>query len=229
MEESMEDLFLDGLKFDVLGLIPVITQDYENGQVLMLAYANREAMELTLSKGTVHYYSRSRQELWHKGATSGHFQEVKEIFYDCDKDTVLIKVKQVGAACHTGNRSCFYRSLNNENIEEDLSNNSQVLLELYDLVTDRQQNPKEGSYTNYLLNQGIDKILKKVGEEATETIIAAKNGSTEETVEETSDLLYHLTVMLRNQNISWDTVFEVLRKRELKEGNLKAFHSKGNI
>ena len=161
------------LKLNSDGMIPVVVQDYKNLEVLMVAYMNREAFEKTVESGKMTYWSRSRNELWQKGATSGHVQYVKQLSIDCDNDTILAKVQQIGAACHTGNRSCFYREILKKDYHE--TNPAIVFDHLYKLIEDRKQHPKEGSYTNYLLEQGIDKILKKVGEEATEIIIAAKN------------------------------------------------------
>ena len=154
------------LKLNSDGMIPVVVQDYKNLEVLMVAYMNREAFEKTVESGKMTYWSRSRNELWQKGATSGHVQYVKQLSIDCDNDTILAKVQQIGAACHTGNRSCFYREILKKDYHE--TNPAIVFDHLYKLIEDRKQHPKEGSYTNYLLEQGIDKILKKVGEEATE-------------------------------------------------------------
>lgn len=193
------------------GLVPVIAQDYKTNEVLMLAYMNEEAFRTTLSVGKMTYYSRSRQELWTKGMTSGHFQYVKSLAIDCDKDTILAKVSQVGAACHTGNRSCFYTEL----VQDDYSrkNPQEVFEREYSTILDRKLHPKEGSYTNYLFDKGIDKILKKVGEEATEIVIAAKNPDAEEIKYEIADFLYHMMVMMVEKGISWDEVLEELSQR----------------
>jgi phosphoribosyl-ATP pyrophosphohydrolase/phosphoribosyl-AMP cyclohydrolase len=193
------------------GLIPVIAQDYRTNEVLMLAYMNEEAFYTTLSLGKMTYYSRSRQELWTKGVTSGHFQYVKSLSIDCDKDTILAKVSQVGAACHTGNHSCFYTDLVKE--ESPKQNPQEVFEREYNIILDRKKNPKEGSYTNYLFDKGIDKILKKVGEEATEIVIAAKNPDAEEIKYEIADFLYHMMVMMVEKGISWDEVLEELSQR----------------
>ena len=155
------------------GLIPVVVQDYKTDEVLMLAYMNEEAFQTTLDSGKMTYWSRSRQELWTKGLTSGHVQYVKSLTLDCDNDTILAKVAQVGAACHTGNKTCFFKPLMKK--EYDDTNPLRVFQEVYDVILDRKEHPKEGSYTNYLFDKGIDKILKKVGEECTEIVIAAKN------------------------------------------------------
>ena len=168
----------ENLKKNSDGLIPVIVQDYTTNDVLMCAYMNEEAFHATINCGKMTYYSRSRQELWMKGETSGHIQYVKELTADCDFDTILAKVSQVGVACHTGNPSCFFNEIvKKEYIEK---NPLKVFETVYNIIEDRKNNPKEGSYTNYLFDKGIDKILKKVGEECTEIVIAAKNPDPEE-------------------------------------------------
>ncbi len=202
-------------------LIPAIIQEKSTGEVLMLAYMNRESMQKTFETGYTWFWSRSRQELWNKGATSGHLQKVIDIYADCDDDTLLITVEQTGAACHTGNHSCFFKKLNEENFN---MNDREVLEALYATVENRRDNPKEGSYTCYLLDKGIDKILKKVGEECSETIIAAKNDDNSETVYEIADLIYHLTVMMVKLGIPLEDVLAELEKRSEKTGNLKKFH-----
>lgn len=193
------------------GLIPVITQDYKSKEVLMLAYMNKEAYEKTLETHKVHYYSRSRQKLWLKGETSGHYQHVKSIKLDCDSDTLLIEIEQEGVACHTGNTTCFYTMLLKVADETKLDLN--ILYDVFDTILDRKNNPKEGSYTNYLFDKGIDKILKKVGEETAEVIIGAKNKGKEEVVYEISDLLYHLMVLMVEKNVTWSNILEELSKR----------------
>ena len=166
------------LKLNPSGLIPVIVQDYKTNEVLMLAYMNKEAFNHTVKSGRMTYYSRSRKELWIKGETSGHYQYLKSLTVDCDKDTLLAKVEQIGAACHTGSRSCFFQQIVGN--DYDTTNPLQVFESVYGTIMNRKENPKEGSYTNYLFDKGIDKILKKVGEEATEIVIAAKNPNPEE-------------------------------------------------
>lgn len=161
------------------GLVPVIVQDYRTGEVLMMAYMDEEAYQETIGSGRMHYYSRSRRTLWLKGETSGHFQYVKSLAADCDMDTILAKVSQVGVACHTGARSCFFNEITRKEYEET-NNPLQVLGEVLDIIRDRKIHPKEGSYTNYLFEKGLDKILKKLGEEATEIVIAAKNPNANE-------------------------------------------------
>ncbi|MBR6307334.1 MAG: bifunctional phosphoribosyl-AMP cyclohydrolase/phosphoribosyl-ATP diphosphatase HisIE [Lachnospiraceae bacterium] len=193
------------------GLIPVIVQDYKTNEVLMLAYMNEEAYEKTLKSGTMTYFSRSRQSLWLKGETSGHFQYVKSLSYDCDADTLLAKVEQIGAACHTGAYSCFFNDILTYDFEE--KSPLSVLTDVYDVIMDRKVNPKEGSYTNYLFDKGIDKILKKVGEEATEIVIAAKNPNPNEIKYEISDFLYHVMVLMAEKGVTWDEIMKELANR----------------
>ncbi len=193
------------------GLIPCIVQDYRNDQVLMMAWMNKESFQKTLETGRMTYYSRSRQSLWTKGETSGHYQYVKSMAIDCDNDTLLAKVSQIGAACHTGNRSCFYRPLVETHYDD--TNPLHVFQDVYDVILDRKEHPKEGSYTNYLFDKGIDKILKKVGEENTEIIIAAKNPDPEEIKYEISDYLYHLMVLMAERGVTWDDITSELARR----------------
>ena len=193
------------------GLIPVVVQDYKTNEVLMLAYMNEEAFDNTIKTGRMTYYSRSRKELWIKGLTSGHYQYVKSLSIDCDNDTLLAKVKQIGAACHTGKRSCFYTELVKK--EYDDANPLMVFEEVFNVIKDRKANPKEGSYTNYLFDKGIDKILKKVGEEATEIVIAAKNPDKEEIKYEISDFLYHVMVLMAEKEVSWEDITRELARR----------------
>ena len=193
------------------GLIPVIVQDYKTNEVLMMAYMNEEAFDNTVKTGRMTYYSRSRQCQWVKGETSGHFQYVKSLAVDCDKDTLLAKVEQIGAACHTGNRSCFYTTI--VGADYDAKNPLQVFESVYNTIMDRKENPKEGSYTNYLFEKGIDKILKKVGEEATEIVIAAKNPNPEEIKYEISDFLYHAMVLMVERGVTWEDITNELADR----------------
>ena len=214
---------LEQIKFDSNGLVPVITQDYKTNEVLMMAYMNEEAFIKSMETGKVHYFSRSRNKLWLKGETSGHFQIIKSVNLDCDGDALLIKVEQVEAACHTGHYSCFYRELNKDGtkvISEKVfdekkvyGDKARILKEVYDVIVDRKINPKEGSYTNYLFEKGIDKILKKVGEEAAEVIIASKNTDNGEVIYEISDLIYHLSVLMVERGITFDDIFDELAKR----------------
>jgi phosphoribosyl-ATP pyrophosphohydrolase/phosphoribosyl-AMP cyclohydrolase len=202
------------LKFDEKGLIPAVIQDADTGSVLMMAYMNRDSLTKSAELGQVVFFSRSRQCLWHKGAESGNFLNIVSIAADCDFDTLLIKVRLsgAGAACHTGEYSCFFNKVNG-NVFERSHNKKQILFAVYDTVADRKENPAAGSYTNYLLDKGIDKILKKVGEESAETIIAAKNNSKEEVIYETADLMYHLSVMLFDRGVKWADIFGELEKR----------------
>lgn len=197
-------------KLNTEGLLPVITQDYKTGEVLMMAYMNEQAFNDTIKTGTMTYYSRSRQSLWVKGETSGHYQYVKSLTIDCDKDTMLAQVDQIGAACHTGNPSCFFTPLAGENDEKKPL---KVFESVYATILDRKENPREGSYTNYLFDKGIDKILKKVGEEASELIIAAKNPNPEEIKYELSDFLYHAMVLMVEKGITWDDIVQELAER----------------
>ncbi len=193
------------------GMVPVIAQDYKTGEVLMLAYMTDEAFKATLETGKMTYFSRSRNELWCKGETSGHFQYVKHLMIDCDSDTILAKVKQVGAACHTGNQTCFYTDL--AKYEYDAVNPLTVFNDVYNVIMDRKLHPKEGSYTNYLFDKGIDKILKKCGEEATEIVIAAKNPDSEELKYEIADFMYHMMVLMAECGLDWDDVTKELTHR----------------
>lgn len=193
------------------GMIPVVVQDYKTFEVLQVAYMNREAYEHTLLTGKMTYYSRTRQELWIKGETSGHYQYVKELHVDCDRDTILAKVSQVGAACHTGKYSCFFNELGKKDYDD--TNPLKVFTDVYNVILDRKVNPKEGSYTNYLFDKGIDKILKKLGEEATEIVIAAKNPNPDEIKYEISDFLYHMMVLMAEKNVTWEEITNELARR----------------
>ena len=195
------------LKFDGNGLICAIAQDYESGEVLMQAYMNREAFDKTLETGYAHYWSRSRQKLWKKGEESGHLQKVIGVYLDCDSDCVLLKVQQTGAACHTGNYTCFFTPV------RECGVGAEMLGQLQRIVEDRKKNPEEGSYTNYLFDKGVDKIAKKAGEEAVELVIAAKNGDKEEIVGECADLFYHTLVLLANAGVKLSDVCTELKNR----------------
>ncbi len=194
------------------GMVPVVVQDYRTLEVLMVAYMNEEAYNETLKTGKMTYYSRSRNELWLKGATSGHFQYVKSLTADCDMDTILAKVSQVGAACHTGSKTCFFNEITKKDYEES-ANPLQVFEEVFNVIKDRKVNPKEGSYTNYLFDKGIDKILKKLGEEATEIVIAAKNPNANEIKYEISDFLYHMMVLMAEKDVTWEEITTELANR----------------
>lgn len=201
------DLKFDDLKFDGKGLIPAIVQDANTREVLTLAYMNRESLARTIETRETWFWSRSRNELWHKGETSGNTQQVVDLIADCDGDAIVVLVNPNGPACHTGARSCF-------DLKQD-EDFAAVLIQLYNLIENRERERPEGSYTTYLFDQGIDKILKKVGEESAETIIAAKNEETKPLVSEVSDLIYHLLVLLVARGVSLDQVREelVLRRK----------------
>ena len=201
----------DQFKKNSDGMIPVVVQDYKTDKVLMVAYMNEEAFNLTIKTGKMTYFSRSRNEIWVKGVTSGHFQYVKELSMDCDLDTMLAKVYQVGVPCHTGADTCFFNTLVKK--EYDESNPTRVFEDVYNVILDRKKNPKEGSYTNYLFDKGIDKILKKVGEEATEIVIAAKNPDPQEVKYEISDFLYHVMVLMAEKGVSWKEITKELSRR----------------
>ena len=191
-------------KFNTDGLIPAVVQDARTREVLTVAYMNQESLRLTLEKGQTYFYSRSRKTLWHKGETSGNFQNVRRVALDCDSDTILVEVDPVGPACHTGSYSCF-------GVAPGFGGELQ---QLYDLIAARKETRPEGSYTTRLFNEGIDKIVKKLGEEAVETVIAAKNESSQRIVEETADLLYHLVVTLVEKGVTLEEIQEELQKRK---------------
>lgn len=213
VEVAAAGLDLSMIRFDERGLVPAIAQDVYTGAVLMLAYMNEESLRLTLETGYATYYSRSRQALWKKGETSGHTQKLRELLYDCDGDTLLLKVEQTGPACHTGEPTCFYRSLKALPGERNSGEGASILQRVYGLILDRKAHPKAGSYTNSLLEKGVDKIGKKLVEEAAETLIAAKNGSRDELAFESADLAYHLLVLLANAGLSLDDLYAELSAR----------------
>ena len=202
----------DEVKFDERGLVPVVAQDARTGEVLMLAWANAEALRLTRETGRAHYWSRSRGELWKKGETSGNAQEIVDVRIDCDGDAILYRVRQTGPACHTGERSCFFRAVEDGALAP-AADPRPVLERIDETVGARHAERPEGSYTTYLFEQGVDKILKKVGEEATETIIAAKNEGTDDLRAESADLLYHLLVLWRAKGLPLDEVWSELDRR----------------
>lgn len=204
----------DQITFDDRGLVPVVAQDARTGEVLMLAWANAEALRLTHETGRAHYWSRSRASLWIKGETSGHAQEIVDVRVDCDADAVLYRVRQTGPACHTGERSCFHRTV--EDAEGELgaaADPRPMLARLETIIQERERDRPEGSYTTYLFAKGVDKILKKVGEEAAETIIAAKNGDNAELRSESADLIFHLMVLWRERGLDADEVWGELERR----------------
>lgn len=205
---------IENVKFDENGLIPAIVQDSKTGNVLMLAYMNEEALQKSIETNETWFYSRSRQELWNKGATSGNKQTIKEIHLDCDGDTILIKVEPWGPACHTGEVSCFFNPMTKA---ESYTKARDVIHTLIDTIEDRRKNPEEGSYTNYLFKEGIDKVLKKVGEEASEVIIGAKNNDKEEIKWEIADLVYHTLVLMNMTDVSLTDIKDVLYKRHVQK------------
>lgn len=201
----------EDFKLNSDGHVTVVVQDYKTDEVLMVAYMNEEAYRMTLQIGKMTYYSRSRDELWIKGETSGHYQYVKSLTADCDKDTILAKVSQVGAACHTGSHSCFFNKIMEKEYEE--TNPLKVFEQVFAVIQDRKIHPKDGSYTNYLFDKGIDKILKKLGEEATEIVIAAKNPNANEIKYEISDFLYHMMVLMVEKDVTWEEITAELARR----------------
>ncbi len=206
------------IRFDELGLIPAIVQDARTREVLTLAYMNADSLKKTLETDETWFWSRSRSELWHKGATSGNTQRVTELRQDCDSDALVVLVEARGPACHTGARSCFYRDIEGAEIDLSLTNQTtnlgSVLDELYELIETRQSERPEGSYTTYLFEQGLDKILKKVGEEASEVIIAAKNDDHDALTKESADVLYHLIVLLVERKVRLQNIgAELVRRR----------------
>lgn len=201
----------DEFKLNADGHVTVVVQDYKTDEVLMVAYMNEEAYNMTIKTGKMTYYSRSRDELWVKGETSGHYQYVKSLTADCDKDTILAKVSQIGAACHTGAHSCFFNEIMRKDYEE--SNPLRMFEQVFGVIQDRKLHPKDGSYTNYLFDKGIDKILKKLGEEATEIVIAAKNPNPNEIKYEISDFLYHMMVLMVEKGVTWEEITEELARR----------------
>lgn len=229
----MECVNIESIRFDARGLIPAVIQEGCSGKILMVAYMNKESLQKTMETGRTWFYSRSRQSLWNKGETSGHFQKVLSIAVDCDEDTLLITVDQTGSACHTGHKSCFFRQLggyDGTGNEGDLS----ILSDLRDEIQDKKIHPTEKSYTAYLFSEGIDKICKKIGEESSEVIIAAKNAAQQQKVggvpegdrckevcEESADLLYHLSVLWEQTGVSVNDVMTVLARRSQVKGNKK--------
>ncbi|CEI82438.1 histidine biosynthesis bifunctional protein HisIE [Oceanobacillus oncorhynchi subsp. incaldanensis] len=202
------------IKYDENGLVPAIVQDYATGKVLTLAYMNEVALVKTLETGETWFYSRSRKELWNKGETSGNKQIVKNISVDCDQDALVVQVQPLGPACHKGTTTCFETTLSET--EKPLFS---IVNELTDKIKDRKENPQEGAYTTYLFNKGLDKILKKIGEESTEVVIGAKNNDKEELTNELADLLYHSLVLMEEQGVSSKDIKKILNERHIeKEG-----------
>ena len=207
---------IDKLKFDDRGLIPAIVIDYHTKEVLTLAYMNKESLEISLNEGKTCFYSRSRKELWRKGETSKNYQHIQSIKSDCDNDTLVVEVIKDGPACHTGAESCFMNEIYEKENYKDFS-----VYKLYELIKGRKINMTEGSYTTYLFNSGIDKILKKIGEESSEVIIGAKNDSKEEIIYELADLFYHSLVLMVEKNITLNDIKDELAKRSIVDKKVK--------
>ena len=207
---------INDLKFDEKGLIPAVVQDYFSKQVLTVAYMNRESLEISIKEGRTCFFSRSRQQLWRKGETSGNTQEIVTIKADCDLDALVVEVIKKGPACHTGSESCFFNPVYQSETQQDFSMEA-----LYELLKGRKTHPKEGSYTTYLYQKGIDKILKKVGEECTEVIVAGKGGDKAETIFEISDLAYHVMVLMVEMGIEPKDIFAQLASRHVVDHKVK--------
>ncbi|MBR5619638.1 MAG: bifunctional phosphoribosyl-AMP cyclohydrolase/phosphoribosyl-ATP diphosphatase HisIE [Clostridia bacterium] len=208
---------LSTLKFDAQGLIPAVVLDDETGEILTLAYMNRESLEISIREKRTCFWSRSRQELWRKGETSGNVQHIRRIVADCDADALAVYVRKEGPACHTGAESCFFREVfDNDDIPPAFSYDG-----LMQLILGRKTEKKEGSYTTYLFEKGMDKILKKVGEESTEVIVAAKNDDKKETVYEIADLAYHVMVLMAEMGISVDDITKELASRHVIDKKVK--------
>ena len=208
---------INELIFDENGLIPAIIADAKSKEVLTLAYMNKESLEISLKEKRTCFYSRKRQTLWRKGETSGNFQNIISITSDCDNDALLITVIKEGPACHTGQNSCFFNNL----YTSDVENSDFSISSLASLIKERKQNPKDGSYTNYLFEKGLDKILKKIGEESSEVIIGAKNNDKEETIYEIADLTYHILVLMSQMGILTDEVLSELKSRHIIDAKIK--------
>lgn len=204
------------IKFDDKGLVPSIVQDWQTGEVLTLAYMNRESLEITLKEQRTCFYSRSRQELWRKGETSGNIQKIVSITADCDKDALVVKVQKQGPACHTGAESCFFQPLVGEEAPA-----SMTLQKLSALILERKTQPQEKSYTSYLFEKGQEKILKKIGEECTEVVIASMKQDKQETIFEIADLCYHVLVLMAEQGIDVSDITQELSKRHVVDHKVK--------
>ena len=208
--------FLEKLHFNESGLIPAITQDWLDATVLMMAWMNRESIQKTIKTGEVHYWSRSRNEIWHKGETSGHTQILKQIRYDCDADVILLSIEQTGSiACHTGSRSCFFEQTNNQSEKDNPTNQppSDACSDLYKVIEHRFLNPENGSYTNKLFKGGDNRILKKIGEESAEFVMACKDDDKKAIANEAADLIFHLQVALAQHKVKWRDVLIALAER----------------
>lgn len=207
---------IDQLKFDEKGLIPAVIVEAGTHRLLMVAYMNRESLKISMETGKTCFWSRSRQELWTKGATSGNYQHIVSITADCDLDTLKVVVEKDGPACHTGAETCFFNPVYQSDEKSDFT-----LDALMELIRGRKTNPQEGSYTTYLFQKGLDKILKKIGEESTEVIIAAKDNDPKETIYEISDLVYHVMVMMIQQGISLEDIRRELASRHVIDHKVK--------
>jgi len=207
----------DELTYDGNGLIPCIVQDVQSREVLMLAYMNRESIAKTLETGTTWFWSRSRNEFWNKGATSGHVQHVVRLHYDCDRDTLLCEVQQSGAACHTGSYTCFFETAHGTPATRTAGHRYAILDELLTTIAQRDAERPEGAYTTYLFEKGLEKILKKIGEESTEVVIAAMQQDHPELTAEAGDLIYHLLVLLQQQKLPFDDVLQLLSERHAQK------------
>lgn len=209
------------LQFDALGLIPAVIQDWRDGSVLMLGYMNHEALSKTLATKSVHFWSRSRNKLWEKGESSGHFLRVKDLFVDCDRDTILVKAEPVGPTCHTGERACFFTRFNAKDPASEGKTSAAtggIFERIYDTILERKAAPQPESYVSTLLEGGVDRILKKVAEEAGEVILAAKNDKREEIVYEVADLFFHTLLVLGYHDITLGEVYQELARRFGKSG-----------
>ena len=214
--QSISSNFIEKLRFNENGLIPAIAQDWLDGTVLMMAWMNRESINETIKSEEVHYWSRSRNQIWHKGETSGHTQILKDIRYDCDADVILLTIEQTGSiACHTGSRSCFFGEALTQPGENSPPTQpcTDACSDLYKVIDGRRTNPELGSYTNKLLEGGDNQILKKIGEESVEFVMACKENNSKEIANEAADLIYHIQVALSYHRVTWRDVLEVLAKR----------------
>lgn len=207
---------IDQLKFDEKGLIPAVIVEAGTHELLMVAYMNRESLKISMETGKTCFWSRSRQELWTKGETSGNYQHIVSITADCDLDTLKVVVEKDGPACHTGAETCFFNPVYQDEVKSDFTPDA-----LMELIRGRKTNPQEGSYTTYLFQKGLDKILKKIGEESTEVIIAAKDNDPKETIYEISDLVYHVMVMMIEQGISLEDIRKELASRHVIDHKVK--------
>lgn len=204
---------VENIQFNDQGLVPVIAQDYLDGTVLMMAWMNADSLQKTMETGEVWYWSRSRQELWHKGATSGHIQKVKGLRYDCDSDALLVTIEQIGdVACHKGERSCFHQVEGVHGVEV-VPPPADTLSQVFGVICDRKLNPKPNSYTNQLFEGGDNKILQKIGEEAVEVVMACKDDAPDEIAGEVADLIYHTLVAIAHHNVDLKAVYRKLQSR----------------